>query len=255
MAKHKSKLELTWVGKDNRPRLEPRILVEDPEKSYHARHRVSENDIFDNRLIFGDNLLALKGSPGQPTYDAFDFVPAGRTMSRIRRWSVLTSVVCVLALAAGCARVPHEPGAPPVFVGRGQPISAYGIMVYRNSEPREVARLFIAALDNEDSALLRRLIAGKAEKQRLDKFARLRGIGRATVDDALDVAVLGWLGSYSYFRKESMTVTTQSLSGSEARVSAQVLFGAAGEPRTIEIVLVREDGWWKVSGGPKTQGQ
>ncbi|HEX5703910.1 MAG TPA: site-specific DNA-methyltransferase [Pyrinomonadaceae bacterium] len=56
----KQKLELTWIGKENRPRLEPRILVEDPELSYHAPHRVTENDIFDNRLIFGDNLLALK---------------------------------------------------------------------------------------------------------------------------------------------------------------------------------------------------
>ncbi len=56
----KTKLELTWIGKENRPRLEPRILLEDPEKSYHAPHRVSENDVFDNRLIFGDNLLALK---------------------------------------------------------------------------------------------------------------------------------------------------------------------------------------------------
>jgi adenine-specific DNA-methyltransferase len=56
----KQRLELTWIGKDNRPRLEPRILLEDPEKSYHAKQRVTENDIFDNRLIFGDNLLALK---------------------------------------------------------------------------------------------------------------------------------------------------------------------------------------------------
>jgi adenine-specific DNA-methyltransferase len=56
----KQKLELTWVGKKNRPRLEPRILLEDPKKSYHAKHRVSDDDIFDNRLIFGDNLLALK---------------------------------------------------------------------------------------------------------------------------------------------------------------------------------------------------
>jgi adenine-specific DNA-methyltransferase len=56
----KQKLELTWVGKENRPRLEPRILLEDMSKSYHAAHRVGENDIFDNRLIFGDNLLALK---------------------------------------------------------------------------------------------------------------------------------------------------------------------------------------------------
>lgn len=56
----KQKLELTWIGKENRPKLEPRILLEDPEKSYHAQHRVTKHDIFDNRLIFGDNLLALK---------------------------------------------------------------------------------------------------------------------------------------------------------------------------------------------------
>lgn len=56
----KQKLELTWIGKENRPKLEPRILLEDPAKSYHAKHRVTDNDIFDNQLIFGDNLLALK---------------------------------------------------------------------------------------------------------------------------------------------------------------------------------------------------
>jgi len=56
----KQKLELTWVGKDKRPKLEPRILLEDPDKSYHADHRVTDSDLFDNRLIFGDNLLALK---------------------------------------------------------------------------------------------------------------------------------------------------------------------------------------------------
>lgn len=56
----KQKLELTWIGKEKRPKLEPRILLEEQEKSYHAKHRVSDGDIFDNRLIFGDNLLALK---------------------------------------------------------------------------------------------------------------------------------------------------------------------------------------------------
>ncbi len=96
---NKPKLELTWIGKEHRPRLEPRILLEDPALSYHASHRVKrinpqitqitqisgqpdpENhdrksaqsaddsarrsaaeigDIFDNMLIQGDNLLALK---------------------------------------------------------------------------------------------------------------------------------------------------------------------------------------------------
>jgi len=60
MASNKTKLELTWIGKENRPRLEPRILIEDPAKCHHAPFRTGKDDLFDNRLIFGDNLLALK---------------------------------------------------------------------------------------------------------------------------------------------------------------------------------------------------
>jgi len=56
----KTQPELTWIGKDERPRLEPRILLEDPELSYRAAHRVTPDDQFDNLLIHGDNLLALK---------------------------------------------------------------------------------------------------------------------------------------------------------------------------------------------------
>jgi adenine-specific DNA-methyltransferase len=63
----KQKLELTWVGKDNRPRLEPRILIEDVAKSYHAAARMSAADIFDNVLIHGDNLLALKALEAEYT--------------------------------------------------------------------------------------------------------------------------------------------------------------------------------------------
>lgn len=55
-----NRLELNWIGKDERPRLEPRILLECVEKSYHAAHRVGADDLFDNKLICGDNLLALK---------------------------------------------------------------------------------------------------------------------------------------------------------------------------------------------------
>ncbi len=50
---HKQKLELTWIGKDQQPKLEPRILIEDPEKSYGDKNT-------ENMLIYGDNLLALK---------------------------------------------------------------------------------------------------------------------------------------------------------------------------------------------------
>jgi adenine-specific DNA-methyltransferase len=52
----RGRLELTWVGKDQRPRLEPRILLEDPAQSY----RGAKAGVTDNLLIHGDNLLALK---------------------------------------------------------------------------------------------------------------------------------------------------------------------------------------------------
>lgn len=91
----KQKLELMWVGKEKRAKLEPRILIEDPEKSYHADKRVSDNDIFDNMLIHGDNLLALKAleqdyagrvkciyiDPPYNTGNAFEFYDDGLEVS------------------------------------------------------------------------------------------------------------------------------------------------------------------------------
>jgi adenine-specific DNA-methyltransferase len=83
MAKQLQKLELTWIGKGNEPKLEPRILIEDTDKSYwqnkengapppwknqnfanqnHSPSFNQENHSSDNcnMLIHGDNLLALK---------------------------------------------------------------------------------------------------------------------------------------------------------------------------------------------------
>ncbi|WP_375650249.1 hypothetical protein [Bartonella sp. OT172YNZD] len=60
MHHNKPKLELNWIGKEKYPKLKPDILLEDLEKSYHASNQISFQDIFDNKLIFGDNLLALK---------------------------------------------------------------------------------------------------------------------------------------------------------------------------------------------------
>lgn len=48
-----NKLELTWVGKYENEEIEPRILIEDKEKSYGDKNT-------GNMLIHGDNLLALK---------------------------------------------------------------------------------------------------------------------------------------------------------------------------------------------------
>ena len=90
MTKHQ-KLELTWIGKDEQARLEPRILIEDAERSYGLINRKispnpslskrgtqgiphldkgysqfpplekgGEGGFYGNMLIHGDNLLALK---------------------------------------------------------------------------------------------------------------------------------------------------------------------------------------------------
>jgi len=86
MAQNKNlqKLELTWIGKGDEPKLEPRILIENPEYSYwegkdkgkpapwsnntsinHSKNNLGnpsnpKNHVPDNMLIHGDNLLALK---------------------------------------------------------------------------------------------------------------------------------------------------------------------------------------------------
>ena len=50
-----NRLELTWVGKDQEMKLEPRILIENPKLSNTEKDKDTEN-----MLIHGDNLLALK---------------------------------------------------------------------------------------------------------------------------------------------------------------------------------------------------
>ncbi|OGT90417.1 MAG: DNA methylase N-4 [Gammaproteobacteria bacterium RIFOXYA12_FULL_61_12] len=71
----KQKLELTWPGKQNRPRLEPRILLEEKAFSHHAAPPPAADLVeqaadapavfYDNLLIHGDNLLALKALEGK----------------------------------------------------------------------------------------------------------------------------------------------------------------------------------------------
>lgn len=60
------RLELTWPGKEDRFNPEPRILLEDKKKSYSRSAEQTDlldsavKPTFDNMLIHGDNLLALK---------------------------------------------------------------------------------------------------------------------------------------------------------------------------------------------------
>ncbi|MFC1502942.1 site-specific DNA-methyltransferase [Pseudomonadota bacterium] len=69
MTSKKQRLELTWIDKEKRPRLEPRIFLEDKELSYKKNVVAGElvpveseqaEGLSDNLLIHADNLLALK---------------------------------------------------------------------------------------------------------------------------------------------------------------------------------------------------
>lgn len=51
--KYSGKLELTWVNKDKEKKIEPRILIEDKNKSYG-------DPLSENMIIHGDNVVALK---------------------------------------------------------------------------------------------------------------------------------------------------------------------------------------------------
>lgn len=56
-----TKLELTWFGKENLAKPEPRVLIERKDLSYQKDNgSLIDKDINDNILIHGDNLLALK---------------------------------------------------------------------------------------------------------------------------------------------------------------------------------------------------
>ena len=60
MEKKLQKLELTWIGKEKRPRLEPRVLVEDAAKSHHAAtRRLDGKDIFDEESENGVYLCVI----------------------------------------------------------------------------------------------------------------------------------------------------------------------------------------------------
>ena len=68
---NKQKLELTWIGAENQPRLEGKALTAENTKntensdSLRSLRLNDPGDLFENRLIFGDNLLALKALESQ----------------------------------------------------------------------------------------------------------------------------------------------------------------------------------------------
>lgn len=85
-----NKLELTWYGKDEPIRVEPRLLIENAELSNTAADPDTQN-----MLIHGDNLLALKALEskfaGQVKCIYIDppYIPVRRLSIMMIIWSIV----------------------------------------------------------------------------------------------------------------------------------------------------------------------
>ena len=62
------------------------------------------------------------------------------------------------------------------------------------------------------------------------------------------LTVVGWRSSYAFFQNGQTTPTRQVIEGDNAVVFARGT-RPDGEPATLEIKLLREDGLWKVRAG------
>jgi|UniRef100_A0A7C3UW02 hypothetical protein len=130
-------------------------------------------------------------------------------------------------------------------------ISAYGLTLTKNSPPKEVAGLLIKGLDNEDESLLVRLVAIKYEMREVEEILKSFS-KRLTPERVASLTASGWLLTYSFFLPGKTRIEEERIEGDSAYVYAR---GEKrdGRMKTLEVKMVREDGWWKVTAGLKEE--
>jgi len=105
----KQKLELTWIGKEKRPRLEPRILLEDASRSYHAKHRVSDSHIIPRlkKVINGEDKGGVTESTGWQGGGGFRYYRLAPSLIVNDRWGnpVINSEYNAAQLAEALAKL------------------------------------------------------------------------------------------------------------------------------------------------------
>jgi adenine-specific DNA-methyltransferase len=97
-----NKLELTWIGKEKIINIEPRILLEVPELSNYGKKIENSGQTslfedntgqhFDNMLIHGDNLLALKALEGTFAGRIKCIYIDPRRIIRVRHLNIMTII-------------------------------------------------------------------------------------------------------------------------------------------------------------------
>jgi adenine-specific DNA-methyltransferase len=67
----RQKLEITWIDKDQRAWLQPPVSVQEPARSYHAKHQAAHMDVLDKQPNKGDNHPTAQQTLSEATQDDF----------------------------------------------------------------------------------------------------------------------------------------------------------------------------------------
>ncbi len=162
------------------------------------------------------------------------------------------AAVSLFVMISGCGGDDAESGSGGNANGRSPAPLEYPSSLSADSSPEQVATVLIKALDEKDKGTLLGLVATKAASAKID--AIYRKYGRSKKTDPVKTAgltVVGWSSSYAFFQNGQTTTTRQVIEGDNAVVFANGT-RPDGEPATLKIKLLREDGHWKVRAGLKS---
>jgi len=173
------------------------------------------------------------------------------------RWKRRTALFVMLMLsvsaACGCGDAARSDAPAGGKDGGKESVPPYPASLSGTSSPSDVAAVLIQALDEDDKDTLQGLVAVKAEAAAIDAIFRKHGRKhKAGPEEAARLATAGWGASYVFFKKGATAVAGQQINGAEALVRAKAELDANGQPRGLEIRLIREDGVWKVRAGLKS---
>lgn len=126
-------------------------------------------------------------------------------------------------------------------------ISAFGIILTEESPPRDVARLLIQALDNDDEQILTKLVAVKYEAQAIARIRQqLAALGKKLTPEKIAViTAAGWRGTYLSFTPGRTRITGEIILGETAYVNI-IATTIQGKEQPNAIKMVREDNRWKI---------
>ena len=123
-------------------------------------------------------------------------------------------------------------------------ISAGGKVVTAASSPKEIAEVALAAISQNDSATLLKLIAVERVRADVLKITRGKAAFQKQVDNAPKIAVGAIMSEITALEPMPRTVGLESINGEQATVTVSGIRAGQSQDRTL--YFVREGGWWKL---------